>query len=141
MPEAKEGQVDYRGRPRKKYQTVNDLPSLTIQSDAHQADIQEILKQYGVGGLMAANLAATDAQFMDVSEHTDYAELMRTVKAAESEFMKLPSKVREEFDHDVAKWLDAAHDQDKEDAIISDIVEKSGEEAPVEPVEEPGPPE
>lgn len=115
-----EGQLDFRGKPRAQYQTVNDEPSMTVQSDAVKADIKTILKKHGVTGIVD-HLAATDAQFMDVSELGDYADVMREVKTAETQFMKLPARVRALFDHDVAKWLDAAHDQEKRDAVVEEV--------------------
>lgn len=134
MPEGElelggELQLDYRGRPRSDYQTVNDEPSATIQSDADKADINKILKKYKQVGIMEA-LRETDAIYMDVTEIGDYAEVMRVVKAAEVYFMKLPSKVREEFGHDVANWLDAAHDQEKRDALVEAGVIEAVETTP-----------
>lgn len=122
-------QLDYRGRPRAEYQTVNDEPSKTIQSDAHEADIKTILKKHGMTGIVE-HLAQTDAQFVDVTELTDYADVMRITREAEGEFMKLPAKVRALFDHDVAKWLDAAHDQEKRDAVAQEVAEQSVETTP-----------
>lgn len=103
-------QTDARGRLRRDSWTEFHDESKTVQSDAHLADIQEILKQFGVVGL-AQNLDAAEAQYMDVSEFTDYADMMKHVRTAEQEFMTLPSKIREIFDHDVYKWLDTAHDE------------------------------
>lgn len=119
MAKQEEGMRNHAGRLRSDHQTMFLDESKTVQSDAHLADIQEILKLYGVVG-MAASLAATEAQFADVSEFTDFADVMRHVRVAEAEFMKLPSKVREEFDHDVSKWLDAAHAEEarEEDPVV-----------------------
>ena len=36
-------QRDYRGKLRSRYQTVNDEPSMTVQSDADGADINKIV--------------------------------------------------------------------------------------------------
>lgn len=121
-------QLDYRGRPRDKYQTMNTDPSETIQSDAHKADIKTILKKHGVTGIVE-HLAQTDAQYVDVTELSDYAEVMRVTRDAEGQFMKLPPEVRELFDHDVAKWLDAAHDQEKRDAVAEAVNQQSVETA------------
>lgn len=123
MAEVVEVQLDYRGKPRSQYQTVNDEPSKTVQSDAHRADIREILKKYDQVGIVD-HLAKVDAQFMDVTAFNDYADLMRHVQTAESQFMELPSKIREMFDHDVAKWLDAAHDQEKLDEVVEALAPK-----------------
>lgn len=102
-------QRDYRGKLRIEFQTsFEGQESKTIQSDAHLADIQEILKS--AGGLPAL-LQEVDRQFMDVSEFTDYSDMMREVRGAELEFMKLDPQIRALFDHDVYKWLDAAHER------------------------------
>ncbi len=116
MPEAREeSKVDARGRPR--VQTVNEEESMTIQSDAHLADMKNILAQFGAGGMQDLDEAAL--QFSDVSSFTDLQDAMNQAKAAEIEFMKLPSKVREIFNHDVAVWLDTAHDKEKRDALVA----------------------
>lgn len=111
-------QLDSRGRLRSDTWTVNDEPSKTIQSDADRADITKILKQYKQVGIVD-HLNVAEATFMDVTEFTDFADLMRQSAVAEVEFMKMPSKVREIFNHDVAEWLDAAHDPEKRDALVA----------------------
>lgn len=107
--------LDARGRRR--VRTVNDQPSMTVQSDAHMTDIQTILKSFGAGGMEALDQA--QLIYRDVSDFTDLADALNQAKAAEVDFMKLPSKVREIFDHDVAVWLDTAHDVEKRDALVS----------------------
>lgn len=107
--------LDARGRVR--VQTLNDLPSETVQSDAPAASIREILKQYAVGGM--GSLDGVEAFYADISEFVDYKDALDNAKAAEVDFLKLPSKVREIFDHDVAVWLDTAHDEDKRDALVA----------------------
>ncbi len=109
------GVEDSRGNDR--VQTVNDEPSETIQSDAHMAEINNIMASFGAGGMEMLDEA--DLMFADVSEFTDLQDAMNQAKHAEVEFMKLPSKVREIFDHDVAVWLDSAHDPEKRDALIA----------------------
>lgn len=105
---------DSRGRAR--VQTVNDQPSLTVQSDIEKSDINAILKRYDQVGIID-HLAAVDAQFLDVSQFEDFHDVMQQAKAAEAVFMRLPSKLREVFDHDASKWLDAAHDPEKVEAL------------------------
>lgn len=125
-------QLDYRGKPRSKYQTVNELPSLTVQSERDDADIQVILARFQVEG--TARLNESQAMFADITEFTDYADAMRNLRVAEHSFMELPSKVREIFNHDVAEWLDASHDPEKRDALIAagylDGPESSGPASP-----------
>jgi len=110
----KVGKVDSRGKNR--VQTVNTEPSMTVQSDAHLADIQQILTKYGATGQESLDDVAMN--FADVSEFGDYHDVMMEVRLAEETFMKLPSKVREIFGHNVETWLDSAHDEDKRDALV-----------------------
>ncbi len=110
----KVGVEDSRGKPR--FQTVNDDPSMTVQSDAHLADLRHIMAQFEETGL--DSLKEADLQFKDVSEFTDLRDALDQARQAETEFLKLPSKVREVFDHDVAVWLDTAHDEDKRDELV-----------------------
>lgn len=105
---------EVRRRPR--VQTVNDEPSMTQQSDLHRSDIHRVVGQYVKTGLFPS-MAQVDLEYRDVSEFEDFADLMRQAQVAEREFMRLPSKVREVFDHDVMNWLDCAHDKDKFEAV------------------------
>lgn len=109
-------QLDSRGKPRVQTSFEGEV-SLTVQSDAPLADIQEILRKYQQVGIVE-NLNTAEAMFLDISEFTDYADAMRHAKMAELDFMKLPSKIREIFGHDVGNWLDTAHDEDKRDALV-----------------------
>jgi hypothetical protein len=127
MPETpKPVTVDARGRPR--VQTVNDLPSLTVQSDADQADIKKILKKWKTVGIVD-HLNIQEQTFGDVTGFTDYADVMRTAKLAEEEFMKMPSKAREIFGHDVAAWLDTANDPEKLASLIAEGKIKSEQQS------------
>lgn len=121
-------QLDARGKPRSAYQTVNTLPSKTAKSEADQANIQTILRKYKELGIVD-HLNLTEAMFPDVTEIGDFADVVRTAKAAEVEFMKMPSKIREIFNHDVATWLDYAHDEEKRASLLA--------EGKIQPVEQP----
>lgn len=132
--EQEQPQVDYRGKLRSLYQTHNTDPSLTILSDAKAADMKEILKDHGISNILD-HLAHTDAQFLDVSEMSDYADVMREARKADMEFMKLPAEVRSLFDNDVANWLDAAHDVDKGARIYERVQGEGTPEVPAAPVE------
>ncbi len=119
-PRVSEDNIDYRGKQRSLYWSVNEDPSETVQSDREQADIESILKSHGAGTFYE-HLDRAEKQFMDVNQFEDYTEVMREARRADVEFMKLPPKVRNIFHNDVAEWLDAAHDEDKADAIAEAI--------------------
>lgn len=121
------GEIDSRGKPR--VQTVNELPSRTVQSDSYNADIRNIMGQFG-GVNLGDTLDDASALYADVSEFTDLRDALDQARMAEVDFMKLPPGVRQIFNHDVAEWLDTAHDKDKRDALVA----AGFIEAPVESV-------
>lgn len=134
--------VDRRGRPR--VQTVNDEPSMTVQSDAERASIKHILGKYKELGLAAGMQHA--GSYVDLSELTDYASAMRVVASAESAFMQLPAAARKAFQNDPAAWLDAVQgaefgDQEKMDQLVqaglvkAPVVPEVAPVAPETPVE------
>ncbi len=103
-----------RRRPR--VQTVNDMDSRTQQSDVHGSEIRHILAKYAQTGVVD-QMRNVDLQFMDVSEFSDFHDMALQTKTAENVFNALPSKLREVFGHSVYKWLDAAHDPRKLEAL------------------------
>lgn len=109
---------EVRRRPR--LQTENTEPSLTVQSDVMRSDIKHVLAKYKQVGIVE-HMREVDLQFRDVSEFTDFGDLMRQSADAQRAFMKLPSKVRELFHHSAAEWLDAAHDAEKLDALRPEL--------------------
>lgn len=122
--------LDARGRPR--VQTFfEEGSSLTVQSDVYGTDIAQMVDEYGPAG-MTRMLDATELQFGDVSDFDDFADLMRHVREAEHTFLKLPPKVRAQFDHSVEKWLDSAHDE-RRDAPERTQREREGDTAEVVP--------
>lgn len=94
---------------RKRVVTMNNEPSMTVQSERDRSEIREILRRYGATGV-ADSLRNAELVFRDVTAFDDFTDLMRQNAVAQEEFMKLPSKVRQVFNHDVAAWLDAAND-------------------------------
>lgn len=122
------------GRKKARVQTLNEEPSQTLQSQRDEADIKQIIQRYERNGVLIRP-TEVDRAFLDVSEFTDFADMMRQTKAAEAEFMRLPSKIREVFNHSVYEWLDAAHDSEKLDALRPRLEELGV----LEPVETPSP--
>lgn len=138
--EARNALLDSRGKAR--VQTVFEDESKTVQSDAHLADIRQILGAFGVQGIdVLEHLQLTEEDFFDVDEFDDFADVMRHVTVANEEFMKLPAFIREIFNHDPAVWLDHAHDKEKRDALVErltetgdQVVDQPSRGAPAEPV-------
>ena len=115
MPE----QFDARGKPRSQFQTPHDPEDLCVKSDAEETDINTILRRAGMTGIWE-QMDLTEDHFPDVTEIGDFADVMRTAKLAEMEFLKLPPEVRKVFKNDVANWLDTAHDPEKRASLIAE---------------------
>jgi len=105
------------GRMRSKDWIICKDESLTVQSDQPGTELRYILDRYAKG-ILGDQLDVAEAQFQDVTAFQDYADVMRTAKDAEHEFMKLPPDVRRLFKNDVANYLDTAHDPEKRNEMV-----------------------
>lgn len=79
-------------------------PSLTDQSQAKQADINEIVRQFGVTGVLPNQ--PLPEHFGDFTGVGDYRSSLEAVRRAAEEFMELPAELRSRFDNDPAKLID-----------------------------------
>lgn len=132
-------EITQRERGNLRVRTINEEPSKTVQHQVADSEIRHILSKYEQTGVLVG-LRDVDLEFRDVSEFTDFSDLMRQSKESEAAFMRLPSKVREAFGHDHHQWLDAAHDGLTEAQRAQ--LEKLGVlEAVQEPAEPAGDPE
>jgi len=79
-------------------------PSLAVQSQKDEADINTIVRNFGVTGRVP--VAARLPEYGDFSGLSDYREAIEAVRQAEAEFLKVPSAIRAEFNHDPAAFAD-----------------------------------
>jgi len=73
-------------------------PSLAVQSQAEEANINTIVRNFGVTGRLPQCLRLPE--YGDFSGVDDYRSAIEAVRLAESEFLKIPAKIRAEFDND-----------------------------------------
>jgi phage internal scaffolding protein len=78
-------------------------PSMTKQSFKASCDINNILVKYQKTGVFD-HVKQYEGQYFDATE-ADYHESMNTVVQAQQMFDDLPSKAREYFNNDPAKFL------------------------------------
>jgi len=78
--------------------------SLTIQADAKDADINEIVRRFGITGELPQGVAVP--QYGDFLGVYDYQTALNQIKRSEAAFMAFPADVRARFHHDVAEFLD-----------------------------------
>lgn len=81
----------------------------TKQSPKDECDINNILAQYKRTGIIN-HISAKQAQYIDLPDENDFQASLNTVKAAQEAFASLPSKVRDRFGNDPAKFLNALYD-------------------------------
>lgn len=82
--------------------------SLTRQSFAKDADINNIMAKYAVTGVLVdpSNVDSRRVpRFGDFSDLVDYPTLVGRINQAKADFMTLPSAVRVRFDNDVENLL------------------------------------
>ncbi|AXH78124.1 MAG: internal scaffolding protein [Microviridae sp.] len=85
-------------------------PSRARQSDAHDADINNIVRRFGLTGQLPQGIRAPT--FSDFSECVlDYQTALNAIKEAETSFLALPATVRERFSHDPQKLVEFCSDE------------------------------
>lgn len=77
--------------------------SLTVQSQSEDADINVLMKRYGITGKFPDN--ARLPTYGDFSEITDFRTALESVQNAHNEFMKYPAEFRARFDNDPQNFL------------------------------------
>jgi len=84
-------------------------PSLTLQAQKDECDINRIMTSYTRTGIIEHGNAKIP-RYDDVSMATDYRQSLENVMEAEASFMELPSKVRKRFENDPGQFLDFVSD-------------------------------
>lgn len=83
-------------------------PSLTKQSFAEEADINTIVRRFGITGQLPSNVVAPT--FGDFTSVVDYQTALNAVIAAQGAFMMLPAEVRERFGNDPQRFVEFTSD-------------------------------
>ena len=83
--------------------------SLTQQHFRDETDINNILRQFNVTGLLPE--APLSPRYGDFSGVVDYHSALNQVIAAEDEFMTLPAELRSRFANDPANLIEFLNDE------------------------------
>lgn len=94
---------------RKRVKTQNKDKSLTQQSHAKRANINNIMAQYERTGLLPVVKAKPVYGDAPVG---DYHAALNLILAAEQQFMSLPAELRSKFDNDAGKFLDFVNNEE-----------------------------
>lgn len=92
------------------------MPSLTVQDEKDETDINYIVNRYADGqkGIMTLDLGDSSQyaylQFGDATLPGDYSTALELVSGVREEFYSLPAKVRAKFGHDPMNFIDRLND-------------------------------
>lgn len=112
-------------------------PSLTVQSEQDSADINTIVKNFGITGEVPVSKRVP--LLLDIDDVIDYRYCVDTVKAAELSFSGMPANVRNRFDNDPVRFVEFFGDpKNRDEAISLGLIPKPPEAAPVPAVPAPG---
>lgn len=111
-------------------------PSKTQQSFKEDADINTIVRRFGLTGKLPDNVRMPE--YADYNDVFDFQTAMNTMMEAEREFMKLPSDIRRRFENDPQQLLEfVSNDANYDEAVKIGLVKAK---APPPPPPEPAPP-
>lgn len=83
-------------------------PSLAVQSQKDEADINTIVRNFGVTGQLPTGVKVPF--YEDFDEVIDYRTAIERAREAEASFMAMPSELRARLDHDPQKFLEYCAD-------------------------------
>lgn len=109
-------------------------PTLAQQQFKDECDINNILRQFNVTGLLPE--APLSPRYGDFTGISDYHTAMNRVIAAEEEFASLPATIRARFDNDAGNLIAFLDDEaNRAEAIELGLVEKPAEDLAFKPIE------
>lgn len=95
---------------------VFTMPSLAVQDEKDETDINYIVNKYADGqkGIMTLDLGDSSQyaylQFGDATLPGDYSTALELVSGVREEFYSLPASVRAKFDHDPMTFINRLND-------------------------------
>jgi phage internal scaffolding protein len=103
--------------------------SLAIQSAAEEADINTIVRRFGLTGQLPGQVAVP--RFGDFTNVPDFQTAMNLIRETQNEFMRLPAEIRARFDNDPQRVIDFLEDdRNRDEAIKLGLVNSVPVEAP-----------
>lgn len=83
--------------------------SRTLQSHAEDADINVLMRRFGVTGMLP--VGAVEPSYMDYTEVVDFRTAQEAVLRARDNFMKLDASIRARFGNDPQQFLEFASNE------------------------------
>jgi len=95
--------------------------SLAVQSAAEEADINTIVRRFGISGELPNNLRMP--QSGDFTNAPDFHTAMNLVRQAQEEFLRVPADIRARFNNDPARFMNFFEDEgNREEAVKLGLV-------------------
>lgn len=91
-------------------------PSLAQQHFKDECDINNILRQFNITGLLPE--APLSPRYGDFTGIVDYHTALNAVIAAEDGFMTLPAELRAKFDNDPENLINFLNDESNKDEAV-----------------------
>jgi len=88
-------------------------PGKTIQSQKEEADINTIVKRFGISGMLPTNVRTP--LNIDFDQSFDFQSAMNLINDAQRAFMEMPADVRQRFGNDPGLFVDFASDPKNQD--------------------------
>lgn len=103
-------------------------PTKTQQSQAEDADINTIVRRFGLTGKLPDDIRTPT--YADYDQVDDFHTAMNAVTAAHSQFMRMPAEIRGRFDNDPQKFVEFCEDPANLEILRTMGLAKALEEAP-----------
>lgn len=116
--------------------TVNDEPSLALQSEYEETTIDYYLKRYSATGLLGDPRRQAAARFDDVSEVSDFQTALNKVLEVQRAFGELSAEERRKFGDDPQAWVAYLVEEQQKAVKPVELVE-SQHVSEAEPVQNP----
>ena len=108
-------------------------PTKAQQHQADEADINTIVRRFGVSGVLPT--AARAPSYDDFSEVVDFHTAQLAIRRAQESFMALPADVRTRFDNDPGLFVDFCSEESNREELrkMGLVVSGASSEASVDP--------
>lgn len=91
--------------------------SLTVQSQAEEADINVLVKRFGITGTMPQNMRVPE--YGDFEDVFDFQSAMNAVRQSQESFDRMPAELRARFGNDPQAFFDFATALDKDGKLVN----------------------
>lgn len=114
----------------------SDEKGLTQQHLKEEADINTIVRRFGLTGQLPTNVRIP--QYGDFRGITDYQTALNSVIAANQSFAKLPARIRERFNNNPEEFVTFCLDvKNKDEAVKLGLVKEPAATAAGTPAKQP----